>query len=151
MTPTDRLSGFGTGLATKSDSGERVPRGHCSQYSTPNGSAGASFFRSLATQKVRGWRIPGVLRPPSRLSEEVIGAGAPALPDDACGRGLVDGTYQELARPARRATRAPEGFQVVRENGPHDSHLDSVQSLPQQHPAYVGLRCVELGGSLGNG
>jgi hypothetical protein len=33
MTPTDRLSGFGTGLATNSDSGERVPRGHCSQYS----------------------------------------------------------------------------------------------------------------------
>jgi len=29
-TPTDRLSGFGTGLATNSDSGERVPRGHCS-------------------------------------------------------------------------------------------------------------------------
>jgi len=49
-TPTDRLSGFGTGLATNSDSGERVPRGHCLQYSTPNGSAGASFFRSLAIQ-----------------------------------------------------------------------------------------------------
>jgi hypothetical protein len=57
MTPTDRLSGFGTGLATNSDSGERVPRGHCSQYSTPNGSGRASFFRSLATQKV--W--PGLL------------------------------------------------------------------------------------------
>src|SRR5437867_11437890 len=28
MTPTDRLSGFGTSLATNSDSGERVPRGH---------------------------------------------------------------------------------------------------------------------------
>src|SRR5205823_12764965 len=27
-TPTDRLSGFETGLATNSDSGERVPRGH---------------------------------------------------------------------------------------------------------------------------
>jgi hypothetical protein len=62
MTPTDRLSGFGTSLATNSDSGERVPRGQCSQYSTPNGSAGASFFRSLATQKVWGGRIQGVLR-----------------------------------------------------------------------------------------
>jgi len=28
MTPTDRLSGFGSGLATNSDSGVRVPRGH---------------------------------------------------------------------------------------------------------------------------
>src|SRR5438445_6075099 len=54
MTPTDRLSGFGTGLATNSDSGERVPRGHHSQYSTPNGSARASFFRSLATQEPSG-------------------------------------------------------------------------------------------------
>jgi len=51
MTPTDRLSGFGTGLATNSDSGERVPRGQDSQYSAPNGSARASFFRSLATQE----------------------------------------------------------------------------------------------------
>jgi hypothetical protein len=32
VTPTDRLSGFGTGLATNSDSFERVPRGHLSQY-----------------------------------------------------------------------------------------------------------------------
>src|SRR5437868_8996073 len=54
MTPTDRLSGFGTGLATNSDSGERVPRGHHPQYSTPNGSARASFFRSLATQEPSG-------------------------------------------------------------------------------------------------
>ena len=74
-----------------------------------------------------------------------------ALPDHADGRGLVNGTYHELARPARRTTRAPEDFHVVRENGPHDSDFDSVQSLPQQHPAYVGLRRVELGGSLGNG
>src|SRR5438105_15231872 len=44
MTPTDRLSGFGTGLATNSDSGERVPRGRYSQYSNPNGSAHAFFF-----------------------------------------------------------------------------------------------------------
>jgi len=93
----------------------------------------------------------GVLRLPSWLSEESIGPGALPLPDHADGRGLVNGTDQELARPARRATRAPEGFQVVRENRPHDSHFDSVQSLPQQHPAYVGLRCVEFGGSLGNG
>jgi hypothetical protein len=50
MTPTDRLSDFGTGLATNSDSVERVPRGQCSQYSNPNGSAHASFFRSLATE-----------------------------------------------------------------------------------------------------
>jgi len=50
MTPTDRLSGFGIGLATYSDSVERVPRGHLSQYSNPNGSAHASFFRSLATR-----------------------------------------------------------------------------------------------------
>ena len=50
VTPTDRLSGFGTSLATNSDSGERVPRGHCEQYSDPNGSARASFFRSLATR-----------------------------------------------------------------------------------------------------
>jgi hypothetical protein len=28
MTPTDRLSDFGTSLATRSDSVERVPRGH---------------------------------------------------------------------------------------------------------------------------
>ncbi len=28
VTPTDRLSGFGTGLATNSDSSERVPWGH---------------------------------------------------------------------------------------------------------------------------
>jgi len=54
VTPTDRLSGFGTSLATNSDSGERVPRGHHSQYSTTNGSARASFFRSLATQEVWG-------------------------------------------------------------------------------------------------
>jgi hypothetical protein len=93
----------------------------------------------------------GVLRLPSGPSEESIGPGALALPEDAYGRRLVSGTYNELARPARRATRAPEGFQVVRENGPHDSHFDPVQSLPQQHPAYVGLRCVELGRSLGNG
>src|SRR5207245_9514780 len=56
VTPTDRLSGFGTGLATNSDSGERVPRGHYAQYSTPNGSARASFFRSLATQEPSGGR-----------------------------------------------------------------------------------------------
>ena len=31
MTPTDRLSGFGSGLATKSDSVERVPRGRNEQ------------------------------------------------------------------------------------------------------------------------
>jgi len=48
-TPTDRLSGFGTGLATSSNSFERVPRGHCQQYSVLKGSATASFFRSLAT------------------------------------------------------------------------------------------------------
>ena len=28
VTPTDRLSGFGTGLAANTDSGERVPWGH---------------------------------------------------------------------------------------------------------------------------
>jgi hypothetical protein len=28
MTLTDRLSGFGPGLATNSDSSERVPQGH---------------------------------------------------------------------------------------------------------------------------
>lgn len=55
MTPTDRLSGFGTGLATNSAAGERVPRGHCSQYSSRNGSAHASFFRSLAT-RMRAYR-----------------------------------------------------------------------------------------------
>jgi hypothetical protein len=32
MTPTDRLSGFGTGLATNSVSLERVPQGQCEQY-----------------------------------------------------------------------------------------------------------------------
>src|SRR5438132_4607355 len=94
---------------------------------------------------------PVFLRVPSWLSEESIGPGALALPDHADGRGLVIGTYHELAWPARRATRAPEGFQVVRENGPHDPHFDSEQSLPQQHSAYVSLRCIELGGSLGNG
>src|SRR5205814_9485824 len=93
----------------------------------------------------------GFLRLTSWPSDESIGPGALALPDHADGRRLVNGTYHDLARPPRRATRAPEGFQVVRENGPHDSHFDSVQSLPQKHPAYVGLRCVELGGSLGNG
>ena len=50
MTPTDRLSDFGTGLATNSDSVERVPRGHYAQYSSPKGSAHVSFFRSLATR-----------------------------------------------------------------------------------------------------
>src|SRR2546423_12997602 len=93
----------------------------------------------------------GVLRSLSKLSEESLGPGALALPDHADGRSLVNGSYHEFARPARRATRAPEGFQVVREDGPHDSDFDSVQSLPQQHPAYIGLRCVELGGSLGHG
>jgi hypothetical protein len=93
----------------------------------------------------------GFLRVPSWLSEESLAPGALALPDHADGRGLVNGTYHELARPTRGATRAPEGFQVVRENGPHDSDFDSVQALPQKHPAYVGLRCVELGGSLGDG
>src|SRR5258708_15680555 len=33
MTPTNRLSGFGTGLATNSDSGERVPQGQGQRYS----------------------------------------------------------------------------------------------------------------------
>jgi hypothetical protein len=32
MTPTNRLSGFGTGLATNSSSFERVPQGQCEQY-----------------------------------------------------------------------------------------------------------------------
>jgi hypothetical protein len=32
MTPTDRLSGFEAGLATNSNSGERVPRGHIEHY-----------------------------------------------------------------------------------------------------------------------
>ena len=32
MTPTDRLASFRTGLATNSDSGERVPQGHNEQY-----------------------------------------------------------------------------------------------------------------------
>jgi len=32
MTPTDRLSGFGLGLATNSDSVERVPRGQNEHY-----------------------------------------------------------------------------------------------------------------------
>jgi hypothetical protein len=44
VTPTDRLSGFGTGLATNSDSVERVPRGHVSRYSDPNSSAMHLFF-----------------------------------------------------------------------------------------------------------
>src|SRR5207248_10150599 len=127
-TPTDRLSGFGTSLATNSDSGERVPRGHQSPYSNPNGSGRASFFRSLATDR-GGWRTDrvrsrgrrsGFLRGPSGPSDESIGPGALALPDHADGRRLVNGTYHDLARPPRRATRAPEGFQVVRENGPHD-------------------------------
>src|SRR5256885_5246796 len=104
----------------------------------------------ISSVRSRG-RRSGFLRVPSWLSEESIGPGALARPDHAEGRGLVNGTYHELARPARRAPRAPEGFQVLREHGPHDSHFDSVQSLPQKHPAYVGLRCVELGGSLGNG
>ena len=93
----------------------------------------------------------GFLGLPSWLSAESIGPGALAFPDHAEGRCLVGSTYHELARSARRTTRPPEGFEVVRENGPHDSHFDSVQSLTQQHPAYVGLRCVELGGSVGNG
>jgi len=105
-----------------------------------------------ATSRVRSRGLrSGFLRRPSWLSEESIGPGTLALPADAFGRRLVNGTYHELARPARRASRAPEGLQVVGENGPHDSHFDSVQSLPQQHPAHVGLRRVELGGSLGNG
>jgi hypothetical protein len=53
MTPTDRLSDFGTGLAANTDSGERFPWGHRSQYSNRNGSGDASFFRSLATQHCR--------------------------------------------------------------------------------------------------
>ncbi len=69
VTPTDRLSGFGTGLATNSDSGERVPRGHYAQYSTRNGSARASFFRSLATQKSRDGR----LREPGACSTSLAG------------------------------------------------------------------------------
>ena len=110
------------------------------------------FARDKATYRVRSrGRRSGLLRLPSWLSEESIGPGVLALPDHADGRGLVNGTYHELARPARRTTRAPEDFHVVRENGPHDSHFDSVQSLPQQHPAYVGLRCVELGGNLDDG
>ena len=50
MTPTNRLSGFGTGLATNSDSFERVPQGRWLPYSNPGGSAGKSFFGCLATQ-----------------------------------------------------------------------------------------------------
>ena len=53
MTPTDRLSGFGTGLAANSDSSERVPWGHALRYSYPDGSARACFFSSLATQPPR--------------------------------------------------------------------------------------------------
>ena len=93
----------------------------------------------------------GILRLPSWLSEQSIRSGALPLPGDACGRRLVNGTNQELGRPTRRAARAPEGFQVVGKNGPHDSDFDSVQSLPQQQPADVSLRCAELGGSLGDG
>src|SRR2546427_8572237 len=43
-TPTDRLSRFGTGLATNSHSGERVPPGHLSMCSHPNRSSHPSFF-----------------------------------------------------------------------------------------------------------
>ncbi len=86
----------------------------------------------------------------SSLSQESIGAGALPLAGYARGRRLVNGTYHVLARPPRSTARAPEGLQIVRKNGPDDSHFDSVQSLPQQQTANVGLRCVELGGSLGN-
>src|SRR5438067_3171902 len=81
MTPTDRLSGFGTGLATNSDSGERVPQGHHSQYSTPNGSDRASFFRSLATQEPSGGRSRHsgyVVNEPCRGCSLALGSGIPA-------------------------------------------------------------------------
>jgi hypothetical protein len=88
------------------------------------------------------------LRLRSPLPEESIGPCTLSLPGHACGRRLVHGTYLELARPARGAARAPEGVQVSGKNGPHNSDLDSVQSLPEQQPAHVSLRCLELGSSL---
>jgi hypothetical protein len=154
MTPTDRLSAsepalrptptpvnVSLGAATHSTPLPTVLRAHLFSV--------AWLLRSFEGDGAVGGF--GVLRLPSWLSEESIGPGALALPDHADGRSLVKGTYHELARSARTATRATEGFEVVGENCPHDSDFDSVQSLPQQHPPYVSLRCVELGGSLGNG
>jgi len=53
MTPTDRLSSFGTGLATNSDSGSRVPRGRCEHYSdlgaVPIGLLFVAWLRETST------------------------------------------------------------------------------------------------------
>ena len=85
MTPTGRLSGFGTGLATNSDSSERVPRGHYAQYSTPNGSARASFFRSLATQKFRDGRFARARCMFDKPGRGLL-AGIPQPPSTAVGK-----------------------------------------------------------------
>jgi hypothetical protein len=86
----------------------------------------------------------------SSLSEEAVGPRTFPLTGDTGGRRLVYGTYRWFARPARTAAGAPEGVQVSGKNGPHDADFDSVQSLPEQQPAHVGFRCLELGSSLGD-
>jgi hypothetical protein len=80
-----------------------------------------------------------------------IRACAFAFADDANGRRLVAGIIRHLAGSAGRPASAAEGLQVVGENGPHRTYFDSIEPLPEQQPANVGLRCVELGCSLGDG
>ena len=88
---------------------------------------------------------------PRFSSEESIGPSASPFADGACARGPVDSIGHELARPAGRTTRALEGFQIFGKNGPHDADFDSVEALSHEQPAHVGLRCIELGRSLGDG
>jgi hypothetical protein len=87
----------------------------------------------------------------SSLPAKAVCARLPALVGHERNRALVEGAYQELPRPARRTAASPECLEVVRKNGPHGSDLDSIESLSQQQPAHIGLRCLELGRGLCDG
>ena len=58
---------------------------------------------------------------------------------------------EDLAWSSGGPPCALEGLDVVGEDGPDGSHLDSVQALSGQHPPHVGPGGFELGGGFGNG
>jgi len=70
------------------------------------------------------------------------------LADDSRSRERLG--HRRLAWPAGGPARADEGLDVVGEDGPDRSHLDSVKPLAGQHAPHVGLGGFELGSGLGN-
>jgi hypothetical protein len=114
------------------------------------GPLGSLFLRLRWPSGARNSVYLGSLLLPSPLPQMSLGTSTTPLRSHARARRLVSCTCHEFARPARRAARANEGLQVSGKNGPHAANFDSVQSLPQQQPAHVGLRCLELGSSLGD-